>query len=615
MFAQRFYSSVKNVSYGGLRYLCSRLNSFTWRTHTCGELNTAHVGQEVIICGWISYQRLDKFIILRDQYGLTQVIFKENDNSNKKFLQSLSLESVVQVKGIVQKRPLKDVRKELRTGEIEVEVTDINLLNASIPMLPISAKNQEKVNDVTKLKYRYLYLRNPKIQENLRMRSKMLMKMREFLHEKYGFVDVETPTLFKKTPGGAKEFIVPTKFPGNVYALTQSPQQFKQMLMVGGLDRYFQIARCYRNEGTKVDRQPEFTQLDVEASFVTSKDIQALIEQLLKFSWPAEKSNIKIPFPCMTYADALSSYGTDKPDLRYEMKLCNVTSHLKNSGLQLASQANDDPDYIISSIVVPGGSKFYKNSMIKEYQQEAELSTVKLIPITIKDDMSWTSMISKHLATDTQQNLSHELVSKPGDLIFLAAGKSQSVYTFLGKIRVRCAELIHPLSTDLRKTNVFKFVWITEFPLFLQNEKGSLESAHHPFTAPYPNDIDLIYFDPCKARAQHYDLVLNGQEIGGGSIRIHDAYLQKYILEEILKEDSGAFQHLLDALSSGCPPHGGIALGIDRLLGIMCGCNSIADIIAFPKSLDGKDLLSGAPSPISHEDKLLYHIEPVMPKQ
>ncbi|GIY88960.1 aspartate--tRNA ligase, mitochondrial [Caerostris extrusa] len=342
------------------RRLSSCVNNFTWRTHTCGELNLSHVGQEVTLCGWTTFQRCDKFVILRDAYGHTQIIFNDFENLNKKFVSSLSLESVIQIKGIVKKRPPREINKKLSTGEIEVEATNIELVNSSIPKLPITSKDQEKINEVTNYKYRYLSLRAPKLQKNLRTRSEVLMKMRDFLHNKNGFVDIETPTLLKKTPGGAKEFIVPTKFPGKFYSLTQSPQQFKQLLMIGLFDRYFQIARCYRNEGTKADRQPEFTQVDIELSFTTAKDIQNLIEQLIKYSWPTEKGEIKTPFQCLKYEDAMRYYGTDKPDLRYEMKLQDVTDELKDSGLKIAAQSNTDSDVISSCIVIPNGTKFIK---------------------------------------------------------------------------------------------------------------------------------------------------------------------------------------------------------------------------------------------------------------
>ncbi|GFR26521.1 aspartate--tRNA ligase, mitochondrial [Trichonephila clavata] len=372
--------------------------------------------------------------------------------------------------------------------------------------------------------------------------------------------------------------------------------------MVGMFDRYFQIARCYRNEGTKADRQPEFTQVDIELSFTTVKDIQNLIEKLIKYSWPPEKGDIKIPFTCLKYDDAIHYYGTDKPDLRYEMKW-----------FENCCTSNSDPDFISSCLVIPHGSKLLKNREIRDIQKSTE--SVAFIPISVKDDFTWSSSISKHINVETQQNISQKLICAPGDLILLAIGKSMPTRTFLGKTRVRCAEYLQSIGVDIIRSNILSFVWITDFPLFLQNEDGILESAHHPFTAPHAEDIDLIYSNPSKARSLHYDLVLNGQEIGGGSIRIHDANLQKFILEDVLKEDPTDLQHLLDALHSGCPPHGGIALGIDRMLAIMCGCQSITEVIAFPKSLDGKDLMSGAPCSLSSQDKVLYHIEPILPKQ
>lgn len=577
------------------RNMCHRVNTFTWRTHTCGELNSSHAGKEVTICGWISFLRCNKFIILRDSYGATQVIFKENDRITQNYIENLPLESVVQVQGTVLKRPLKDINKKLPTGGIEVEAETVRLLNASGPKLGITAKNMDKINDYTKLKYRYLSLRSSKTQENLRLRSTLLMKMREFLIQEHGFVDVETPTLFKRTPGGAKEFIVPTKFPGNVYSLTQSPQQFKQMLMAGGIDRYFQVARCYRNEGTKADRQPEFTQVDIELSFTTDKGVQDLVESLLTYSWPFDKSSIQTPFPRITYEDAMRTYGTDKPDLRYELKIQDLTEELKEGGFVMDGADQLGEDYGVFTIVLPNGSNIARKTVIKDLCADAEMQFVKCFPISIKENLIWNGPLVKHISPELQNKMNCLLNLKMGDLLLMASGRKDSSCSFLGKSRVKLAEYFQSIGVDLIRSDQYAFVWITDFPLFLQNQ-GVLESAHHPFTAPHPDDIDFIYTEPIKARGQHYDLVLNGQEVAGGSIRIHDSDMQKYILEEVLKEDSKDLNHLLEALKSGCPPHGGIALGIDRILAILCKCHSIADVIAFPKSLDGKDALSGAPS-------------------
>ncbi|GBN70000.1 Aspartate--tRNA ligase, mitochondrial, partial [Araneus ventricosus] len=454
------------------RRLYSSVNSFTSRTHTCGELDASHVGKEVTLCGWITFERCDKFIILRDKYGLTQVIFNEIENLTKKFLKSLPLESVIQVKGIVRKRPPKDFNKRMPTGEIEVEAKNVKLLNASIPRLPITSKDQDKINETTNYKYRYLSLRSPKLQENLRLRSNVLMKMREFLHNQHGFVDIETPTLFKRTPG------------------------FKQLLMIGLFDRYFQIARCYRNEGTKSDRQPEFTQVDIELSYTSARGVQNLIEQLIQYSWPVEKGEIQMPFKCLSYEEAMQSYGTDKPDLRYEMKLQDVTDELKDSGLNIASESKHDPDFIASCLVIPNGTKFIKNPERKEIRTLAE--SMPFLDISVKGDLSWSSAVSKHLSVEVQQRISGKLSCVPGDLLLVAAGKARHVLPFLGKTRVKCAEFLLSKGADIMRSNVFSFVWITDFPLFLLDDNGALESAHHPFTAPHADDTELVYTTPLK---------------------------------------------------------------------------------------------------------------------
>lgn len=580
------------------RNFCSRLNTFTWRTHTCGELNSSHSGKVVVICGWIAFQRCKKFIILKDSYGSTQVIFQENDSATQKFFENLPLESIVQVKGTVLKRPPKDVNKGLLTGEVEIEATEVKLLNTSTPKLDINAKNIEKITDVTKLKYRYLSLRSQKLQENLRLRSAILMKMREFLIHEHGFVDVETPTLFKRTPGGAKEFVVPTRFPGCFYSLTQSPQQFKQMLMVGGIDRYFQVARCYRNEGTKADRQPEFTQVDIELSFTTEDHVQSLVESLLSYSWPSKKPKIKIPFPKITYNEAMKTYGTDKPDLRYELKIQDLSKELENSGFEMDVGVDSISECGVFAIVIPNGNTLLKKKFLLDILKEAKIQSVKCFPISFKENLTWVGSITKYISKEAQILINQNQNLKSSDLLLLTSGGKNATLSFLGKCRKKIAEYLQTVGVDLIRTDEHKFVWIIDFPLFLKNEAGVLESTHHPFTAPHSADIELIYTEPMKARGQHYDLVLNGQEVAGGSIRIHDADLQKYIFEDVLKEKGNELQHLFEALRSGCPPHGGIALGMDRLLALICNCRSIAQVIAFPKSLDGKDLLSGAPSSI-----------------
>ncbi|GCC30429.1 hypothetical protein chiPu_0008880 [Chiloscyllium punctatum] len=589
------------------------LNSFALRTHTCGELCTAHIGQEVRLCGWVQYQRQGIFIVLRDFDGLTQIVIPQEKSAAhlKKILCELPLESVIAVTGTVIPRPPGQANLEMPTGKIEVQMQNAEILNRC-RKLPFEIKELVKKSEALRMQYRYLDLRSSQMQYSLRLRSQMVMKMREYLCNLHGFVDVETPTLFKKTPGGAKEFVVPSVEPGKFYCLPQSPQQFKQLLMIGGLDRYFQVARCYRDEGSKPDRQPEFTQIDIEMSFIDQARIRKLIEGLIEYSWPEEKGDIDTPFPSMTYADAMDSYGVDKPDTRFGMKIVDVSEMFRNTEISFLRNALSCPRGAIRMISVADGVKYFKKKDFENLTQLAKSQfNQDLTFVTLQPDGTWKSAISKFLTDMEKSQLCHITNIQKGDVLILAAGDWTKANAALGKLRLECADILESRGVTLRDPGIFNFLWIIDFPLFLPKEDNpeEFESAHHPFTAPHPDDIHLIYTEPNKVRSQHYDLVLNGNEIGGGSIRIHNMELQKYVLETILKEDSGLLSHLLEALDSGAPPHGGIALGLDRLLALIVGASSIRDVIAFPKSFRGRDLMSKAPDYVSPEELNPYHIQ------
>lgn len=557
-------------------------NSFTYRTHNCGELRTVNEGQNVTLCGWVQYVRMSKFLLLRDAYGLTQCII----NSSDVCLPDLPLETVVKVEGTVALRPKNMVNTKMVTGEVEVVIDHLEVLN-DVDKLPFNLRDYQKPKEQLRLQHRYIDLRFPEMQRNLRLRSNMLHNMRKFLVEEHGFVEVETPTLFCRTPGGAREFIVPTRHTGLFYSLVQSPQQFKQMLMAGAVDRYFQVARCYRDESTRPDRQPEFTQLDIELSFTSLDGVLTLIEQLLYETF--SKALPKPPFKRMTYKDALENYGTDKPNLTYDLQLKNI-KHLFPEKLH-----NENFKAYLLSYPSKYGKVTSKNK--EKFKELSNKYETKIIS---------NESLSKILGSDFVNHIQN--VAGVDNSCIVCLGNNENVSLCLGEVREYFASLLISKNLLTVKENV-EPLWVVDFPLFIKGENG-LETCHHPFTAPHPDDLNLLETEPLKVRSLAYDIVINGNEVGGGSVRVHNVTLQEKLLH-ILDIDGEKLSHFLNALSSGCPPHAGIALGIDRLVSLACDAESIRDVIAFPKSHEGKDPLSGAPNIVNDDDKMYYHITTV----
>lgn len=564
-----------------------------------------HVGMTVCLKGWVQFNR-KKFLILRDAYGTTQILLNNLNEHMQTVVDSLTLESVVEVRGEVVSRPKGETNTKMSTGDIEVRPSHISVLGAAPNQLPLFIRENKLPTEHLRMKYRYLYLRYPHMQKVLRFRSQLFHSMREFLI-KNNFIDVETPTLFRKTPGGAQEFIVPTQNPGLFYSLVQSPQQFKQLLMVGGLDRYFQIARCYRDETVRHDRQPEFTQLDIELSFVDRNEIISLIEELLRFAWPSEEGKPSIPFPHMTFHDAMSNYGSDKPDLRFDAKIQDITHFIDEGASTTSRNLNRPKNFSAKLILFPNAADTCKkdqlNEIIKQAQDGAVSTQLHILPV--RQMKALRSSLCKYFSNEEVDKIVSEMSVTQGDLLLLCLGQDKDVLRVLGTARVLTANCLEENGQAIRDKEQ-SFLWVVDFPLFEEGDDGSLQSAHHPFTQPHPEDLHLLDSDPLKVRGLHYDLVLNGAEIGGGSIRISDSNLQKHILNNMLKLDTTTLQHLVDALSFGCPPHGGIALGLDRLVSIMCGAKSIREVIAFPKGLEGKDSMAGAPAPLTAEDAKVY---------
>jgi aspartyl-tRNA synthetase len=580
------------------------------RTHHCNELRPSHIGQTVTLSGWV-HSRRDLggliFIDIRDREGRTQTVFDPSNLSKAIFESAAGLRSecVISVTGTVRQRPAGTNNSKIPTGEVEIGVTALLVLNMA-EVLPFPVDDPEiasKVNEELRLQYRYLDLRRPEMARNLKLRSKVAIATRQFMDEQ-GFLEVETPTLFKSTPEGAREFLVPNRRePGTFYALPQSPQQFKQILMVAGVEKYFQLARCYRDEDLRADRQPEFTQVDIEMSFIEREDIYQLIEGLLKRVWKiALNIDIPTPFKRISFDEALNRYGIDKPDTRFGMELVDFTQEFKASTFKVFSGAIAAGG-VVKALNAKGlaGATQGQIETMTEYAKSFGAKGLAYIKV---ENGEWKSPIVKFFSEAEKQALIAKLKIEEGDLILFAADQWLTACEILGKIRLYCAEVLKGQGKLTVDPHQFNFLWVIEFPLLgFDREQNRWYSSHHPFTAPVAEDLPLLKSDPKKVRGQHYDVVVNGVELGGGSIRIHQPDVQKTIFEELLaippEETKLRFGYMLDAFKFGAPPHGGIALGFDRLIAILCGTPSIRDVIAFPKTAKGTDLMTDSPSTVS----------------
>jgi aspartyl-tRNA synthetase len=598
------------------------------RTHHCNELRPAHIGQTVTLSGWV-HSRRDLggliFIDIRDREGRTQTVFDPSDLTPELFTQAAALRSecVVSITGKVRQRPAGTNNAKIPTGEVEVGVTALEVLNMA-EVLPFPVDDPEianKVNEELRLQYRYLDLRRPEMARNLKVRSKVAIATRSYMDEQ-GFLEVETPTLFKSTPEGAREFLVPNRRePGTFYALPQSPQQFKQILMVAGVEKYFQLARCYRDEDLRADRQPEFTQVDIEMSFIDREDIYSLIEGLLNRVWKiALNIDVPTPFKRISFEEALNRYGIDKPDTRFAMELVDMTEDFRTSTFKVFSGtvANGGVVKALNAKGMAGATQGQIETMT-EYAKSFGAKGLAFIKVERGSDASspqtagatgaslppieWKSPIVKFFSEAEKAALTAKLKIEEGDLILFAADQWLNACEILGKIRLYCADVLKGQGKLVIDPHQFNFLWVIEFPLLgFDREQNRWYSSHHPFTAPVTEDIPLLKTDPKRVRGQHYDVVVNGVELGGGSIRIHQPDVQKTIFEELLAIPpdmvKARFGYMLEAFRYGAPPHGGIALGFDRLIAILCGVTSIRDVIAFPKTAKGTDLMTDSPSTV-----------------
>jgi len=566
------------------------------RTHTCGELTSGNLGEKVCLNGWVNAVRFHGqivFVDLRDRYGKTQIVYnQDNFNSDFELVKKLSMEDVLSVKGVVQERDQNSQNSNISTGEIEVIISEHEILNEAHP-LPFIITDRNSAEENLRLKFRFLELRTNELQENIKVRHNTYQAVRTFLSDN-NFFEVETPVLMKSTPEGARDYLVPSRIHnGKFYALPQSPQMYKQLLMISGFDRYFQIVKCFRDEDLRADRQPEFTQIDIEMSFVDENDIMKKCEELTRYIFnKVQNIDLIKPFPKMTYNDAMSKYGTDCPDLRYDLLLNDFKPFSEKSEFKAFHSVES-----VMCIVVPGGAK-YSRKDIDHYTEHVQRYKAKGLAWMKFSDGVLTGGISKFFSDDLHSKITKKLNMDNGDIIFIIGDDIKTTQLSLGALRIAIAK-----KEEYVKSNDFKPVWITDFPMFeYSQEEKRYHSLQHPFTQPKSNDLEKLKSSPESIPSKQYDLIINGYEVAGGSVRIHNSDMQKVIFDILgidRKEANERFGFFIDALKYGTPPHGGIAFGFDRLVMLLAGTNNIRDVIAFPKTTSAMSLMDGAPSPVS----------------